>query len=190
MEQIHQNLSMATIPEDGGDIVEGADAIVSNTSNQLLIVRTADCVPVLLADPTKKIISAVHAGRKSLTWGIIGEAIKSMKLLGAESENILAAIGPHIRVKNYEIGGEVVQHIGDSSYKNFIRDIDGKRYFDMTEAAFADLIEEDILLHNIEDCGIDTYEEYHRFFSHRRWSSDNKLYGGVDRRFASFIALE
>ena len=189
MEQVHQNLAMITIPEDSEGVVEGADAIVSNITGQLLLVRTADCVPLLLADPTEKIVAAIHAGRKSLTWGIIKQAIDQMKLLGSQPENILVGIGPHIRVKSHEIEQDVIDQIGESSYKNFIREAEDKTYFDMTEAAFADLLEEDILLHNIEDCGIDTYQEYEKYPSHRKWSQDNQLYRGADRRFGSFIAV-
>jgi YfiH family protein len=189
MEQIHNNLSMILIEGEDEKMIEGADALVSNVSKQLLIIRTADCAPILMYDPDKKIVAAIHAGRKSITWGIIKQVIESFKILGSNPENILVGIGPHIRTKNYEIKEDVVEQIGDSAYKEFVRYQDDKTYFDLTEAVFSDLVEEGVLLHNIEDCGIDTYEEYEKYFSHRKWSQDQDLYGGEDRRFGSFIAL-
>lgn len=189
MEQVHQNLSMMTIREDEGTVVEGADALVTDIQKQLLIIRTADCVPILLYEPTAKVVGAIHGGRKSIAWGIVKQAIDQMKILGAVPEKILVGIGPHIRVKNYEIGGDVLAQIGRSTYKNFVRELNGKSYFDLTEAVFYDLVEENILLPNIEDCGIDTYEEYEKYFSYRRWTHDKKLYGGEYRTFGSFIGL-
>lgn len=190
MEQIHNNLAMILVANEDEPLVEGADSLVTSIPKQLLIIRTADCAPIFMYEPEKKIIAAIHGGRKSVTWGIIQQSINCIKTLGGNPENILVGIGPHIRVKNYEIKEDIVQQIGDSSYKEFIQERDGKIYFDLTEAIFSDLVEENILLQNIEDCGIDTYEEYEKYFSYRRWSQDNKLYGGQYRTFGAFIALD
>lgn len=188
MEQIHNNVAIIAVEGDDR-VIEGADALISGIPKHLLIVRTSDCVPILMHDPKKKVSAAVHGGRKGITWGIIGQAVQCMKVLGCEPENILVGIGPHIRVKNYEVQDDVVQQIGGSVYKEFIQVRDGKTYFDLTEAVHADLVEENILLHNIEDCGIDTYKDYEKYFSYRRWCQDKTLYGGMYKAFGSFIAV-
>jgi copper oxidase (laccase) domain-containing protein len=177
MEQVHDNVAMIAVEGDDG-VIEGSDAVISGIQKHLLIVRTK-----------KKVSAAVHGGRKGITWGIIGQAVQCMKVLGCEPENILVGIGPHIRVKNYEIRDDVIQHIEGSVYKEFIQARDGKMYFDLTEAVHADLVEENILLHNIEDCGIDTYSDYEKYFSYRRWCQDKTLYGGTYKAFGSFIAV-
>lgn len=189
MEQIHNNLSMILVEGEDETMIEGADALVSNISKQLLIIRTADCAPILMYDPEKKNIAVIHAGRKSVTWGIIKQAIESFRILGSNPEDILVGIGPHIRTKNYEIKEDIIKQIGDSVYKEFIQYQEDKAYFNLTEAIFTDLTEENILLHNIEDCGIDTYEEYEKYFSYRKWSQDKDFYGGECPRFGSFIGL-
>ncbi len=189
MEQVHDSLAMILIEGENEKMTEGADALISNISKHLLIIRTADCVPILMYDPTKKNIAVIHGGRKSITWGIIKQTVDSLKILGSNPEDILVGIGPHIRAKNHEIKESIVQQIGDSIYKKFVQHRDDKIYFDLTEAVFADLIEENILLHHIEDCGIDTYEKYEKYFSYRKWSQDQKLYGGECPRFGSFIVL-
>ncbi len=81
------------------------DAMVTKTPGRLLAIQTADCVPILLADPVNRVIGAVHAGWKSAVAGIVKNAIDAMKSLGAK--NISAAIGPCIHQESYEVGQDV-----------------------------------------------------------------------------------
>jgi YfiH family protein len=81
------------------------DAMVTKTPGRLLAIQTADCVPILLADPVNRVIGAVHAGWRSAVAGIVKNAIDAMKSLGAK--NISAAIGPCIHQESYEVGQDV-----------------------------------------------------------------------------------
>ena len=74
-----------------------ADGMITDAPNLPLIVYTADCIPILLHDPVRNIIGAVHAGWRSTAAGIAGEAVRKMvDVFDCEPKNICAAIGPGI----------------------------------------------------------------------------------------------
>ncbi len=83
------------------------DAMVTKTPGRLLAIQTADCAPILLADPVTRVIGAVHAGWKSAVVGIVKKTVNAMQALGAKKENIIAAIGPCIHQASYEVGQDV-----------------------------------------------------------------------------------
>ena len=84
-----------------------ADALVTNQTGLTLTVFTADCVPVLLHDPVHGVIAAVHCGWRSSVADILGNTLREMNALGAQPENIRAAIGPAISACCFEVGPEV-----------------------------------------------------------------------------------
>lgn len=100
--------AMASLKGKGRTVV-GADidGLVTKERGLGLICFTADCVPVLLVDPKAKIISAVHSGWRGTVGGIGKNAVEKMVALGAEPQNILAAIGPSIGPCSFEVGPEV-----------------------------------------------------------------------------------
>ena len=99
-----------------------ADAMVTATPGLALAVLTADCAPVLLADPGAGVIGAAHAGWRGALDGIIGETVAAMERLGAGRADIRAVIGPTISQPNYEVGPEFVERFLDA-------DRDHGRYF-------------------------------------------------------------
>lgn len=145
-----------------------ADGQVTNKPNIALGVLTADCVPILLADEDKRIISTVHAGWRGARADIMQEAVEKMKSLGAD--NITAIIGPCIKQHSYEVGGELyqdfLQELGD--YKKFFMPSDKLNHhmFDLSGYVKDKLIRANIS--NILDVNRNTYEEEEIFFSYRR----------------------
>lgn len=101
--QKHTNICI--IPE--GTYVPGseieADALATNKIGLAIGVQTADCVPVLFADPKNKIIGAAHAGWRGAFSGILDSTIEKMKGLGAQEGQISALVGPCIHQKSYEV---------------------------------------------------------------------------------------
>lgn len=89
------------------------DGLVTATKGLGLICFTADCVPLLLADPECGIVAAVHAGWRGTVGGIAGEAVRKMVALGARPERIVAAIGPSIGPCCFEVGPEVQKEFTD-----------------------------------------------------------------------------
>ena len=83
------------------------DGLVTDSRGLGLVCFTADCVPILLADPVSGTVAAVHAGWRGTVASIAAEAVKKMQALGARSEDILAVIGPSIGPCHFEVGPEV-----------------------------------------------------------------------------------
>ncbi len=145
-----------------------ADAIVTAEKNIGIGVLTADCVPVLLADNQNQVIGAAHAGRKGAISGIIKNVISEMKNLGAETENIRAAIGPAISEKNYAVNSEIQSEFLDHDSNNsvYFSKIDGKIYMNLKAYVHHTLISEGInQIDMLQHC---TYEQEKEFFSYRR----------------------
>ena len=85
-----------------------ADASITNRPGLLLAVQTADCVPILLADPRNRAVAAVHAGWRGTLRRIVAKAIGRMQMqFGTQPKDLLAAIGPAIGGCCYEVGTEV-----------------------------------------------------------------------------------
>jgi YfiH family protein len=85
-----------------------ADASISNEPKLLLGIQTADCVPVLLVDPVKRAVAAIHAGWRGTLKRIVEKTIGRMEMQYAtQPKNVLAAIGPSIGGCCYEVGTEV-----------------------------------------------------------------------------------
>jgi polyphenol oxidase len=99
MNQVHG--SVVEFVNDAAQQAPTADGLVTSLPSLALVVRVADCVPVLLADAPKALIGAVHAGRVGLTAGVVPAAVAEMKRRGAEQ--IQAWVGPHICGACYEV---------------------------------------------------------------------------------------
>jgi len=104
MEQVHG----ATVVRAGG-ARQQCDALVTDRAGLVLMVRVADCVPVLLADAGAGVIGAAHAGRQGLASGVVTGCVEEMRLLGAGQ--IEAWIGPHICGRCYEVPAALQQEV-------------------------------------------------------------------------------
>ncbi|GGS86421.1 laccase domain protein [Streptomyces cinerochromogenes] len=103
MNQVH-GADVAVVDEPWGDRpVPEVDAIVTARRGLALAVLTADCVPVLLADPVAGVAAAVHAGRPGLVQGVVPAAVRAMTELGAEPARIVARTGPAVCGRCYEV---------------------------------------------------------------------------------------
>lgn len=89
------------------------DAVVTTRGGLALAVLTADCVPVLLADPVAGVAGAAHAGRPGLLAGVVPAVVDAMAALGAEPERIVAHTGPAVCGRCYEVPEDLRQHGAD-----------------------------------------------------------------------------
>jgi polyphenol oxidase len=98
--------------EDPKDVLtwEG-DAVITTTRDVACAVRVADCVPILLADPSSGAVGAVHAGWRGLVAGIVGAAVRCLAESAGHGVDLLAAIGPHIGPSAFEVGPDVAEAI-------------------------------------------------------------------------------
>jgi YfiH family protein len=103
MNQVHGNdVAVVTAPWGDGQ-APGVDAVVTTRPGLALAVLTADCVPVLLADPVAGVVGAAHAGRPGLVAGVVPAAVEAMTRLGARPERITALTGPAVCGRCYEV---------------------------------------------------------------------------------------
>lgn len=146
-----------------------ADAMVTATPGIALSVLTADCQPVLLADPEAPVIGAAHAGWRGALDGVLEATIDAMEELGAERDRIRAVIGPTISQRAYEVGPEFLDDF-------MMEDPDNSRFFAGGEG---DRMQFDLPaygLHRLRSAGVAeaewtrhcTYSDPDRFFSYRR----------------------
>jgi polyphenol oxidase len=147
-----------------------ADAIVTGRPGIAIGVTTADCGPVLFADPRAGVIGAAHAGWRGAVTGVLEATIGAMERCGAERSRIAAALGPMIRQPNYEVGPEFMARFeaADAANARFFRLSPRPEHalFDLPGYIAARLAAAGIS--RIEDLGHCTYADGTRFFSYRR----------------------
>lgn len=103
MNQVH-GADAVVVDEPWGDRpVPEVDAVVTARRGLALAVLTADCVPVLLADPVAGVAAAAHAGRPGLVAGVVLAAVRAMTGLGADPARIVARTGPAVCGRCYEV---------------------------------------------------------------------------------------
>ncbi len=103
--QVHSaNIHLVSGDED---IVKESDALITEAVNVVLAVSIADCTPILVYEPERKLIAAIHAGWRGTEQLITFSTIKNMIALGAKPEKMYAFIGASASVENYEVGEEV-----------------------------------------------------------------------------------
>jgi YfiH family protein len=167
--QVHSPDAVVATGPWPGEARPRADAIVTRTEGIAIGVTTADCGPILFADPAARVIGAAHAGWKGALTGVLESTIDAMEKLGADRSGMVAAIGPLIRQQSYEVGGEFVERFLDADAGNaafFIpSERSGHSMFDL--AGFIRMRLENAGVLMIDDIGIDTYAD-ERFYSYRR----------------------
>jgi YfiH family protein len=166
-----------------------ADALIGDCPGAACCVRTADCLPLLLADPICGRVAAVHAGWRGIVAGVVPRTIARMSSLGSNSEKLLAAIGPHIRLPSFEVSEDVAQTIAQvAPGKSVIH----RNFGPLPHVSLADCVTEQlrvagVLPSNVDDVGGCTFSDASRFFSFRRQgaSSGRHLHAIVPRRRAN-----
>jgi YfiH family protein len=118
-----------------------ADAIVSRDPSSALVVRVADCAPILLADRNRGVVAAVHAGWRSTMQRIVEASIETMtERFGSTPGDLIAAIGPSLGRCCGEMGEEVVEAFRAAGHKEndlerwFVRAAGRKPHFDLWQA--------------------------------------------------------
>lgn len=151
------------------------DGYVTSDKAVTLGVKTADCVPILLAAETETgevvAVSALHAGWRGTAKNIVAVGIGKLLSLGATPERIFAAIGPAISQERFEVDAdcrdELVCSLGESALPYIIQK--GAKYFpDLKGIARKLLIDSGLPSHNIDVCEACTYDEEELLYSHRR----------------------
>lgn len=161
--QTHSTIALPALLENQN---KEADAVFSDQANQVCLVSTADCLPVLLTNRQGSVVAAIHAGWRGLAGGIIPKTIQTLNLPGAE---ILAWLGPAITQACYEVGHEVREQFLTSdpaSESGFIPSPHGRWLASLYDIARIQLRRLSVTaIYGGDQC---TYSDESRFFSYRR----------------------
>ena len=168
--------------------LNGVDTLITNQKNICIGVTTADCVPILVYDPVKHVLAAVHAGWKGTVVKIVQKTVvKMVDVFDCSPQDMHAGIAPCISQKCFEVGEEVVNAfkgagfpMGEIAYRNSDT---GKMHIDLCHANKLLLTEAGVLSHNIQTSDLCTYSDSDLFFSARRQTihSGRMVTGGVLR---------
>jgi polyphenol oxidase len=162
-----------------------ADAILCNTPGVSLLMRFADCVPILLFDPVHHVIGIVHAGWIGSLQKIAKRTIKRMEeVFGTHPQTVIAGIGPSISVEQYPVGTEVIKQTKKSfplDWEKLLITKASKDYLDLWKTNELVLQESGVI--NIEHSLICTASNIGAWFSHRGER-------GITGRFGIVICLK
>ncbi len=150
------------------------DGLITNRKKLALGILTADCAPILIFDPKKKIIAALHAGWKGAFKDIIGKTINKLNQKGSKSKDLIAVVGPCISIKNYEVKKDFLNKFLQKSKKNikFFKFFKKKIFFSLNSYIKSQLI--NMKVKKIEIIHKNTFPKKNNFFSSRR-SIKNKF---------------
>ena len=164
------------------------DGIVTDRPGFAVGASSADCGPVLFADPEARIVGAAHAGWKGAFTGILENTVSAMERLGARRERIVAALGPSISPMNYEVGPEFVARFvaADAANDRYFTPSSkvGHAMFDLNRYTVDRLAAAGVTADALYRC---TYAEEDLFYSYRRATHRSEADYG---RHVSAIVLE
>ncbi len=177
LNQIHGNRVVNSMECHSG---VDADGIYTKEQDQVCLVLTADCLPVLLTDEQGSMVAAVHAGWRGLVDGVLEQAVSTFP---GKAQRLLAWLGPAISAQHYEVGDDVVDRFlaKDPLFgEGFVKNKTNHRYHaDMV--TLARITFRQLGVERIYGGDICTFKDQHRFYSYRRDATTG--------RFGSFIYL-
>jgi polyphenol oxidase len=167
--QVHSTLIRVAEAPWGDQRPEG-DGVVTDQAGLVCGALTADCAPILLADPHARIVGAVHAGWKGALNGVVHSGVAAMQAFGAIPERMVAVVGPCIGPDSYEVGADFQDRFEhhDPGSSRFFRAgaAPDKRLFDLPGFVLWRLAEAGVA--RTAWTGHDTCTDETRFFSNRR----------------------
>jgi YfiH family protein len=178
LKQVH-GAAVVEAPWDG---MPEADASVAARPGWLLGIQTADCLPVLLVDPRRRLVAAAHAGWRGTAAGVAARAVAALAARGSRPEDLVAALGPGIGACCYEVGDEVREAFSPSGAAFFRPGPSGRPHLDVRAANVRQLLDAGLVpgaLHHVADCTRCRADLYHS------WRRD----GGAAGRMISFVGF-
>ncbi|MFJ9377391.1 peptidoglycan editing factor PgeF [Streptomyces sp. NPDC101455] len=172
MNQVH-GADVAVVEEPwGASDIPSVDAVVTARRGLALAVLTADCTPVLLADPVAGIAGAAHAGRPGMVAGIVPAAVAAMVELGADPARIVARTGPAVCGRCYEVPADMRADVAAVEPAAYAETSWGTPAVDVTAGAHAQL--DRLGVHDREQSSVCTRDSDDHF-SYRRDRTTGRL---------------
>jgi YfiH family protein len=180
-EQVAGDMVHVCTPYDAGagfgdhPQIPDADALVTDIPGLYLMVRTADCYPILMHDRDNRVVAAVHSGREGTRLNVVGKTVAELvSRFGVVPGDICTYIGPGICPEHYEVDAETWDAYNKSMCEQgFYPDLKSGRKIDIRVGIFQQLIQAGIPFINIEQQHICTYGS-NRHFSYRRDGTRNR----------------
>lgn len=173
---------MSLSAEERQQRLDGIDALMTNEAGVCIGVSTADCIPVLLYDPTRRASCAIHAGWRGTVQRIAEKAVGRMtETYGTNPKDIIAQIGPGIHLESFEVGEEVYEAFEKAG---FPMEQISKRYekwhIDLPECNRLQLVAAGIAEAQIAVSPVCTFQQSDTFFSARRLSiHSGRIFTGI-----------
>lgn len=151
-------------------VLEGVDALMTNVKGICIGVSTADCIPIILYDPVRQAVAAVHAGWRGTLQRIVQKTIDMLRLTyGTRPENLKAVIGPGISLDAFEVGDEVYEQFASANFDmESISRHETKWHIDLPMCNRLQMEAYGVLTENIVMSGVCTYHNSDDYFSARK----------------------
>jgi len=177
-EQVHGGSVAVVERRAPAEPIPGCDALLTRWSNTALLIRTADCLPLFVCDPTRGAVGLAHLGWRGLRADLPQRLVAAFQhAVHSDPQDLIVALGPGIRACCYEVGAEFSEWFGP-----FVRTEGGRRVCDLAGAAMQQVRCAGVPAARILDCQHCTACEIDRWHSIRRE-------GSGAGRLLSFIAL-
>ena len=167
LKQIHSNLVLAAdsgpSADAGVQVLGEADALITDCPSVTVSIRTADCLPILLVDPQRHAVAAIHAGWRGTVTEIAAHTVERMRQrYGTHPADLYAAIGPGIGKCCYEVSEDVASQFGEAV------DGAGKARLDLADENLRRLIHAGVRRDQVDILTQCTFCNAERFYSYRR----------------------
>jgi YfiH family protein len=170
MRQVHGNEVRAIDAPPSEPLV--CDGLATAERSLALVVKTADCVPIIFWDERRNVVAAVHAGWRGALAAVPSRALVCLEeSFGSRAESIHVVMGPAIGRCCYEVGGEVVEAFGKrfpDADELFTTGPRGRQHLDLIRANARPLLEAGVSPDRIYEAGMCTSCENDRFYSYRK----------------------
>lgn len=176
--QVHGATVAVVGRDDAGHVIPRADGLVTSERGVMLAVHSADCVPLLLADPSRHVVAAVHAGWRGVAAGIASEAVTVMAdRFGSRPGDLRVAIGPCIGPCHYEVDEPVIARLRAWPWWEDVvtPNPHGRWQLDLREATRRQVSERGVPVIQIETLDWCTFEHPELFYSYRRDGSSGRM---------------
>lgn len=183
-DQVHGALVAAVGAAEAGRSIPDADGLATAEAGVALAVHAADCVPILLADPRRAVVAALHAGWRGIAAGIAAVGVQVLaRRFGTDPADLLVALGPSIGPCHYEVDEPVIAQMRRWPWWETVASSNsrGRWQLDLRAACRAQFVDAGVRPEVIEILDYCTYHHPDLFYSHRR--------DGVTGRMAGLIAL-
>jgi len=151
LKQVH-GAEVAEAPWDG---IPEADASCTAAPGFLLGIQTADCLPVLVVDPHRRLAAAAHAGWRGTAAGIATRATAALVARGSDAQDLVAAIGPGIGPCCYEVGEDLRAAFGPAGARFFRPGANGRPHLDLRAVNARQLVDAGLrpeAVHHVDEC--------------------------------------